>query len=366
MTSPRLLGVVLAGGASRRFGGVKAEARLGEFTLAERALRTLQPFCGELRRSASDDLPDLRPGEGPLAGIEAALTHARATGAPGVVVLACDLPAIHTATLLRLVERWRASDDPARTIVAPDLPLQPLAAVWGVATLGAVRDALDRGARSVRDGVRDFGAFIGVDAERLAEEVGLAASQLLHNVNHSVDLPAARELVLPPIVSVVGWKDSGKTTIATHLLAALVERGVDVVAAKHGHHFRLDTEGTDSWRFRHEGGARRVLLAGPAEMALLGGWGEGGEPSLGGIVRRWLRDAELVVAEGWKAGPWPAIEVRRRGSTAPPLHDPGRGDSDRFLAVVDGGDDPVVVARHLADLVESRVLSPARRERPLS
>src|SRR5690606_23258122 len=146
----------------------------------------------------------------------------------------------------------------------------------------------------VRDGVRDFGAFIGVESEGLAAELGLAAPQLLHNVNHPSDLATARDLILPPVVTVVGWKDSGKTTVATRLLDALAERGIDAVAAKHGHNFRLDTEGTDSWRLRHQGRARRVLLAGPDGMALLGGWGVGGESPLGGIVRRWLRDAELV------------------------------------------------------------------------
>ncbi len=356
--APRLLGVVLAGGDSRRFGRPKGEARVGALTLVERAARTLRPVCAEVVVGRPPGLPDLRPGEGPLAGIEAALTRAADTGAQGVVVLACDLPAVHTATLIRLVTAWRRAPTPRSAVVVPHDPLQPLCGVWGVETLGAVGRALDEERRSAGDLVRALPGLVALPAGDLADELGLMAPQLLHNVNHPEAVDEARELVLPPVVSVVGWKDSGKTTVAVALVKALVERGVDAVAAKHGHRFRLDTEGTDSWRLRHDAGARSVLLAGPDGMALVGGWRRR-EPGLGGLVRRWLRDAQVVVAEGWKEGPWPAIEVRDPGSDGPPLHTPDGADAHRFLAVVGGpglARDRPDLGERLADLVDDRIL----------
>lgn len=363
----RLPGVVLAGGGSRRFGRPKGEALLADLTLVERAVRTLRPLCSEVVVSGGPDLPDRRPGQGPLAGIEAALERTVAGGADGVVVLACDLPAVHTATLVRLVEAWRGTAAPRSAVVVPDEPLQPLCGVWGVETLGAVGRALDEGRASARDLVRDLDGAATLPAADLADTLGLMASQLLHNVNHPEDLEVARALALPPVITVVGWKDSGKTTVAAALVAALVERGVDAMAAKHGHRFQLDREGTDSWRLRHEAGARRVVLAGPDDMAVLGGWRGGREPGLGGLVRRWLRDAEMVVAEGWKTGPWPAIEVRAPGRDDPPLHRPDGPDAHRFLAVVGGEEelpgappriprDAPGLGRRLADLVEERLL----------
>jgi molybdopterin-guanine dinucleotide biosynthesis protein MobB len=324
---------VLAGGESRRFGGAKTEARIRGRTLVERAARTLAPACDEVVVGRPPDLPDLRPDRGPLGGLEAALARANDGGFDGVVVLACDLPVVDSAALLALVAAWRGTSEPRRALSVLDEPLQPLCGVWGSDVVGSVARAIDEERLSARSFVRDYAHAVLTPASTVSDRVGLLPGQLLHNVNHPEDLEPVGGLVLPPIVSVIGWKNSGKTTVAAALVAALVARGHDVAAAKHGHRFRLDTEGTDSWRLRHGAGARRVLLAGPDEMALMENW-RAGEVSLGGLVRRYLRDADVVVAEGWKTDGWPAIEVRSPGATDGPLFVRDGPDADRCLAVV--------------------------------
>lgn len=142
------------------------------------------------------------------------------------------------------------------------------------------------------------------------------------------------------------------------------------MALKHGHGFRLDPEGTDSSRLRGSG-AERVLLAGPDGMGLLGGWADGrGEPAVVDLAARYLEDADVVVAEGWKGAPLPAVEVMSEsGGDDPPLWTAEGVDQDRFIARVGSdpsgatGDDPPVVDRdspdlgdRLADVVESRVI----------
>ncbi|MFQ5537108.1 MAG: molybdopterin-guanine dinucleotide biosynthesis protein B [Gemmatimonadota bacterium] len=173
---------------------------------------------------------------------------------------------------------------------------------------------------------------------------------------------------VPPAVCVIGKKKSGKTTTVVGLVAELVQRGYRVMTAKHGHHFRLDTEGTDSWRHRHESGAVRTVLAGPEEFALTGVWGEGGEEPLESLVARYLSDAELVIAEGFKRAPFPRIEVYRSASHAEPIYpggvegaDPGERpylailtdvpDFDAAVPVLDLHD-PERFAK-LADIVEA-------------
>ncbi len=175
-----------------------------------------------------------------------------------------------------------------------------------------------------------------------------------------------------PTVCVVGKKNSGKTTLTIQLLTELSARGWRVLSAKHGHGFDLDTPGTDSWKHANEGGAARTALVGPTSMAVLGDWGTGGEPTLEAVVERFLSDADVVVAEGFKTSGFPRIEVFRRATHERPVFEPGIEAPDRWLAIVTdlpeerwgelGATCPVLsleaegLVTGLADLVERRVM----------
>ena len=92
-------GIVLAGGAGRRFGAPKASVLLGGVTLVERAVATLSARCARVVVVSRPDviLPALgvpvvfdRPG--PDAPLVAVATGLAACQADDVVVLGCDLP----------------------------------------------------------------------------------------------------------------------------------------------------------------------------------------------------------------------------------------------------------------------------------
>ncbi len=95
---PRILGAVLAGGGSRRFGSDKAVAELDGQTLIDRAIHDLSAcvetiaVCGrEIEGLLS--LPDRpRARIGPLGGLNAALHHAAHHGYTGVLSTGCDMP----------------------------------------------------------------------------------------------------------------------------------------------------------------------------------------------------------------------------------------------------------------------------------
>lgn len=73
---------------------------------------------------------------------------------------------------------------------------------------------------------------------------------------------------LPPMVSIVGRRNSGKTTLLVGLAAELRRRGLRVASLKHSHHeFEMDVPGKDSWRHFHEGGVEAVVIASPAQRA---------------------------------------------------------------------------------------------------
>ncbi|KKW93362.1 molybdenum cofactor guanylyltransferase [Sphingobium chungbukense] len=90
----RLLGAVLAGGRSSRFGSDKAQAMLAGRTLLDHAVASIAPhvesvvICGREGGLADRPAPDM----GPLGGLNAALHHAAARGYDAVLTTGCDVP----------------------------------------------------------------------------------------------------------------------------------------------------------------------------------------------------------------------------------------------------------------------------------
>jgi molybdopterin-guanine dinucleotide biosynthesis protein A len=105
--SASVLGVVIAGGRSVRFGGEKAVALLAGKPLLLWAAARLARSCAAVAINArsgtaaaalaeAEDLAVLHdaPGdaEGPLSGVKAGLTWAQARGARAIAVSPCDVP----------------------------------------------------------------------------------------------------------------------------------------------------------------------------------------------------------------------------------------------------------------------------------
>ncbi|MDE2804532.1 MAG: molybdopterin-guanine dinucleotide biosynthesis protein B [Gemmatimonadota bacterium] len=330
-----LLGVVLAGGESRRFGSPKALATLHAKPLWRVAVERLSAVCDRVEVSANDPLvagavrstvgvfADRKANAGPLGGMHAAWRRAVELGSEGVMVLAVDTPWVPKETLVRLAEQWRLHGRACTAAAGPPWGFEPLTAVYPVSSLETLEDALRRGRHKA-------GAF----AESLSPVVvdTGAAPARFRSVNRPADLP-------PPAFSIVGNKNSGKTTLTVAVIAELARRGRRVMSVKHGHHFRLDTPGTDSWRHRHEGGAERVLLAGPDEFAVMGSWETGSEPPLDLLLSRHMPEAEIVVVEGYRHEELPKVEIFRSEAQPEPVLGPQAARDRRVLAVVTDRDD---------------------------
>lgn len=108
----RLLGVVLAGGLSRRMGRDKAMLRaFGQSgpTMLERAMRVVGGLCDQCVVSTTRPYPpyhciyDQMTGHGPIDGVISSLEYARANAFSHALILACDLPLLRADLLARLV-----------------------------------------------------------------------------------------------------------------------------------------------------------------------------------------------------------------------------------------------------------------------
>lgn len=170
----------------------------------------------------------------------------------------------------------------------------------------------------------------------------------------------------PPIFTVVGRKNSGKTTLVVRLSAELHRRGHRVMTIKHGAHtFNIDPATTDTYRHYHEGNAERVVMVAPDKFALVQRWSEELGPRE--IAARFLGEADIIVCEGFKASDLPRIEVFRRAAYDTPLYAADAPNAHLYLAIVTDDSTqhlpvatfdigaPDVVPR-LADLVEQHVM----------
>lgn len=124
----------------------------------------------------------------------------------------------------------------------------------------------------------------------------------------------------PPIVSVIGYSNTGKTTLLENLISELSQRGLSVGVIKYHHRpMFFDLAEKDTYRLA-EAGAVRVVGASLSQVAVF-------EPrerldSLDELVRKHLADADFVLTEGHKSGPYPKLELRRGTKRGPPLCNP--------------------------------------------
>jgi len=120
------------------------------------------------------------------------------------------------------------------------------------------------------------------------------------------------------IFGIVGWKNSGKTTLVAALVREFSARGLSISTVKHAHHaFDLDRPGKDSYLHR-DAGASEVLIASHDRWALLHELRGAAEPPLSELLRH-MSPVDLVLVEGFKHGGHPKLEVRRRDSAGGPL-----------------------------------------------
>ena len=135
------------------------------------------------------------------------------------------------------------------------------------------------------------------------------------------------------IISVIGRKNAGKTTLVVALAGEFVRRGRAVGTIKHGHHTaEMDPEGKDTWRHFHEGHAARVMIESPGRRVTLERSDGDADPAA--LVARYFDDMDIVILEGFKKRPLPKVEVHRRSEHPAPLYEPARPDAGDWIAVV--------------------------------
>jgi molybdopterin-guanine dinucleotide biosynthesis protein A len=151
-----VLGVVIAGGRSVRFGGEKAAAILADKPLLMWAVGRLQRCCREVAVNARPDTEaeaiareagltvlhdEAGDAAGPLAGVKVGLIWAQAQGARAIAVSPCDVPMLPPDLYPKLI----AAAGGEAALAETDEGHQPQCAVWPVSALPQLRAALAGG-----------------------------------------------------------------------------------------------------------------------------------------------------------------------------------------------------------------------------
>lgn len=149
---------------------------------------------------------------------------------------------------------------------------------------------------------------------------------------------------MPPIISIVGKSESGKTTLMEKLIPELKRRGYRIGVIKHAfHEFAFDKPGKDSWRHK-AAGAETVLVAAPGSIIMV----KDGQGETLDELGEYFRDMDLVLTEGFKHENKPQIEVFRRERHQQPL---SNGNPRLVALVTDAGVDRDVPTFGLEDIV---------------
>lgn len=191
--------LVLCGGKTTRFGGDKAQARVGGRRVIDRVLDAVGPLCGRVIAVTSPGRPDLRlppgvevvtdasPGGGPLGGIATGLL---ACSSPRALVVGCDLPFLNRDLLRRLLARAGEGGD----AVVPrhaDGYLEPLHAVYARTCLPAMEARLAAGRLALWEVLADLDTRYVEEAQwRPLDPAGLS----FFNLNAPGDLERAERL----------------------------------------------------------------------------------------------------------------------------------------------------------------------------
>ena len=153
VTNPKIFGLILAGGYSRRMGRDKALIEFHGLPQVEYAFNLLQSFCKAVYLSKRPDQPSYKnfafindhpefANRGPLAGILSAMKE---DSQADWIVLACDLPFVNQETIKALTEHRDPKKIATAFISAHDRLPEPLCAIWEAHAYPSVLEMFNHG-----------------------------------------------------------------------------------------------------------------------------------------------------------------------------------------------------------------------------
>ena len=125
------------------------------------------------------------------------------------------------------------------------------------------------------------------------------------------------------IIGVVGWKNTGKTTLIEKLINEFNKRNFSVSTIKHAHHnFSVDKQGTDSYR-HFNAGTKETILASEQKWIKFSRQKSNSKTNLPYLIEQ-IIPVDIVIVEGFKDSDHKKVEVVDSMSSRKPLFEGDR------------------------------------------
>ncbi len=112
-----------------------------------------------------------------------------------------------------------------------------------------------------------------------------------------------------PIVSIVAYSGTGKTTFMEKLIPEIKKRGYRLAVVKHdAHKFEIDKEGKDSYRITKAGADVTGLISKDKAVIMEN------RPRDAKLLIESITDVDLILTEGFKTGEWPKVMLHRQAT----------------------------------------------------
>jgi molybdopterin-guanine dinucleotide biosynthesis protein A len=187
-----VLGVIFAGGASRRYGRDKALAKLDDIPLLQRVVDRFTPQVSALVISgdprpeiAAPAIPDGLQGAGPLAALCSLLRQAAQHDWQFVATISCDTPFIPVDIVTRLGAALKSHDC---AVASHGGARHPTCTLWAARACPEVEAAFKAGIRSLHGAVSRLDA-VEVDFSAIDDGPG---GDPFYNINSPEDMAVAQ------------------------------------------------------------------------------------------------------------------------------------------------------------------------------
>lgn len=287
-----LSAVILCGGQSERMGKDKASLIYERQTFLDRIISQLKGINDIYLSVGSDDkyldhhnishIQDEYKNKGPLGGIHKALTVCKEDI---LFVVACDMPFVDSNLAFYLLQYFEEDLDAVIPIDNTGRK-HVLAGLYHKKAKEKIEYHLKSGHKKIIDVLNDMNVkYVSINDYKNEKK--------LMNYNYWDQYQRLLKQSIP-VISFVGYSNSGKTTILEKVISKLKDNGIRVAYIKHTHHDIEMVQNKDSYKMQKAGAKISTVISHSQTMII-----ENKAIDIHELIKK-INNVDIILIEGYK------------------------------------------------------------------